>query len=162
MFFYFFIFLWHNLVSRKGTWQICPLWHHSPSCLCWQHKWEDIKIRNPSKHRHTLSETYVHLTPLSDVWHFSSITVMTDPSSGLGVARSNMEKFTTATAQQEKIKSWITFLLYCSRLYTTRTVLFCQLWHILYSNNGHIVHFVVSFSEALAICLFPWHIQAAH
>ena len=34
----------------------------------------------------SLSETYVHLTPLSDVWHFSRITVMTDISLELGVA----------------------------------------------------------------------------
>lgn len=45
-----------------------------------------------AKDQHTLWETYVHLTPLSDVRHFSSVTVMTDPLWGFGVARSNMEK----------------------------------------------------------------------
>lgn len=53
---------------------------------------KNAAIRILAEHQRTLSETYVHLTPLSDVRHFTSITVMTDPSLGLGVARSNMEK----------------------------------------------------------------------
>lgn len=43
---------------------------------------ENTAIRVVAKHQRTLSETYVLLTPLSDVLHLSSITVMTDPSVG--------------------------------------------------------------------------------
>lgn len=51
------------------------------------HSWacasEDTAIPVVPKDRRTLRETYVHLTPLSHVWHFSNITVMTEPLWGL-------------------------------------------------------------------------------
>lgn len=74
---------------------------------------ENTAIPVLAKHQHTLSGTYVHLTPLSDVWHFSSITVMTDPSLSRGVARSNMEKIhqsnnTTVIDRRDKDMNYTT------------------------------------------------------
>lgn len=53
---------------------------------------ENTAIQIRAEHRRTLSDTYVRLTRLPHVWHFSSITVITDSPLGLGVAQSNKKK----------------------------------------------------------------------
>lgn len=89
---------------------LCDITHLQTYCSHLLAASENTAIWVLAKHQHTLSEPYVHLTPLSDVWHFSSITFMTDSSLILGVARSNMEKIHHSSSMKvidRKTKSWI-------------------------------------------------------
>lgn len=101
------------------------------------HSWacasEDTAIPVVPKDRRTLRETYVHLTPLSHVWHFSNITVMTEPLWGFGAARSNMENIyqSNSTEVTGRTNTWIMFpIVVCGIAIVTqfKAIALCYNW----------------------------------